>query len=294
MSKKEKILGRGLSSLISTEDFNELLEKPNLKNITHVQTDNVHPNKNQPREYFDTETLEELAVSIKQNGIISPILVRKLNNGKFEIIAGERRYRAAKKARLDIIPVIVKEVDDTNALELSIIENIQRQNLNIIEEAKAYQTLINKYGHTQKDVENIIGKSRSHIANILRLLSLPAKVIEVLKSGKITMGHAKILVGKENIEQLVDEIIKNNLNVRQTEALISKFTTIKNDSPYSAKTPSQKIDTATKDEDIFLIESLLKEKSNINVKIDNRKKVITISYNDLAELDNILQLLSSK
>ncbi|NRA73885.1 MAG: ParB/RepB/Spo0J family partition protein [Rickettsiales bacterium] len=293
MKKKEKTLGRGLSSLISSEDFDELLEKPSSENITFAKIDYVYPNENQPREYFDSDALDELTMSVKQNGVISPILVRKLVENKFEIIAGERRYRAAKKAKLKTIPILIKDANDTNALELSIIENIQRQDLNIIEEAKAYQTLIDNYGHTQNDIANIIGKSRSHIANILRLLSLPAKVIEYLKNDKISMGHAKVLIGKENAEQVVDEVIKNNLNVRQTENLIAQNTVVKK--PVSKlKKSTYDDDTIEKDKDLLLIESLLKEKSNLNVKIDNRKKIITISYDDLSELDGILQLLSSK
>jgi ParB family transcriptional regulator, chromosome partitioning protein len=290
MTKKEKNLGRGLSSLICKEDFDELLERPSGVSIINVKIKNVYSNKNQPRKHFDKEALEELASSIKQKGIISPILVREKTQGKFEIIAGERRYRAAKIAGLTAVPILLKEVDDTSALELSIIENVQRQDLNIIEEAKAYHALIGNYSYNQSELSNIVGKSRSHIANILRLLSLPAKVIELLRDGKINLGQAKILIGQDNVEQLANKIIKDNLNVRQVEAFIKKGRPTKQSST-AVPTKSRVVQ---KDSDIALIESLLREKANLNVQIDNVKKVVQIFYTDLAELDNVLQLLSSK
>ena len=294
MTKQEKTLGRGLSSLICKEDFDELLEKPSTGNILYAKIEDIFSNKNQPRKHFDKKTLEELTASVKQRGVISPILVREKTKGKFEIIAGERRYRAAKLAGLSIIPILLKEADDTNALELSIIENVQRQDLNIIEEAKAYQTLVDNYAYSQSKIANIVGKSRSHVTNILRLLSLPAKIIELLKSGTINMGHAKVLIGKDNIEQLANKIINKNLNVRQTEALINSSKTAKKSSTTQNKLSPHTTTATEKDEDILLLESLLREKSSLNVKIDNLKRMVTIFYDDLGELDNILQLLSSK
>ena len=289
MTKKEKNLGRGLSSLICKEDFDELLEKPSGVTIIHVNIKDVTSNENQPRKHFDKESLKELASSVKQKGIISPILVREKSQGKFEIIAGERRYRAAKLAGLTVVPILLKKVDDTSALELSIIENVQRQDLNIIEEAKAYYALIDNYSYNQSEVANVVGKSRSHVANILRLLSLPKKVIELLRAGKINLGQAKILVGQDNVEQLANKIIKGNLNVRQVESLIKSRRSAKQSSGISNTTSA-----IQRDEDIALIESLLREKANLNVKIDNVKKVVQIFYTDLSELDNVLQLLSSK
>jgi ParB family chromosome partitioning protein len=294
MTKKGKTLGRGLSSLICKGDFDELLEKPYNGHVTHARIEDVCSNENQPRKHFDNESLEELTSSIRKNGVISPILVRKRADEKLEIIAGERRYRAASLAGLDTVPIILKEVSDTNAFELSIIENVQRQDLNIVEEAKAYQALRDQYSYSQNDISDVVGKSRSHIANILRLLLLPATVLELLKEEKITLGHAKILIGIDNIEEIADKIIQNNLNVRQAETLIKRM-----------KSPSTQLDTvrkpryittssSQKDEDITMLEALIKEKSNLNIKIDNNKKFVTIAYDNLGELDNILQLLSSK
>ena len=294
MKKKEKSLGRGLSSLICKEEFDELLEKSPGINILHAKVEDVLSNKNQPRKHFEEKALEELSSSIKQRGIISPILVRKKPEGKFEIIAGERRYRAAILAGLTSVPILLKEANDTHALELSIVENVQRQDLNVIEEARAYQALIDNYSYGQNDIAVIMGKSRSHIANILRLLLLPISVIELLRAGKITMGHAKVLMGRDNSEQLAAKIIENNLNVRQAEALINKRKSTQNTNAEDPPTRKLENVSAHKDEDIKLLESLLKEKANLDVKIDNSKKIVTICYDSLAELDNILQLLSSK
>lgn len=294
MTKKEKTLGRGLSSLICKEDFDDLLEKSSTGNISYAKLEDILPNKNQPRKHFDQESLEELTSSIKKNGVLSPILVRKRDNGKFEIIAGERRYRAAQLAGCSVVPVLQKEVTDTHALELSIIENVQRQDLNIIEEARAYQALKDNYFYSQNDISDIVGKSRSHVANILRLLLLPDNIVELLRDGKITLGHAKILIGRDNLEQLADKIMAGNLNVRQTEALIKKGDVLKKPSSTSLSATSLKPSSKQKDEDILMLEALLQEKSNLKVNIDNAKKVVTIFYENLGELDNILQLLSSK
>jgi ParB family chromosome partitioning protein len=294
MTKQENKLGRGLSSLIRKEDFDELLEKPSGSNIIFAKLGDITPNANQPRKHFDKETLEELTTSIKKNGVISPILVRKKPDGKFEIIAGERRYRAAKLAELELVPVLLKEVTDTQVLELSIIENVQRDDLNIIEEAKAYQDLIENYSYNQNDISITVGKSRSHIANILRLLSLPEDVTQLLREDKITMGHAKILIGREDASQLADRIIKNSLNVRQAEALTKRSQALNTPDFTGNNLPNIKATSTQKDEDIQMLETLLKEKSDLNVKIDNIRKLVTIRYDDLSELDKILQLLSSK
>lgn len=287
----KKILGRGLASLISKEDFEDLLEQPTTGTVFYAKLEDIHPNINQPRKHFDQEALEELTASIKKDGVLSPILVRKQGNGKFEIIAGERRYRAAQLAGCSVVPIITKEANDTHALELAIIENVQRQDLNIVEEARAYQALKDNYFYSQNDIADKVGKSRSHVANILRLLLLPEKVIELLREGKINVGHAKILIGRDNLEQLADKIIEGNLNVRQTETLIKRGLT-----PISeqARPSAVRLGSKPKDEDILMLEALLKEKSNLRVNIDNSKKVVTIFYENLSELDNILQLLSSK
>jgi ParB family chromosome partitioning protein len=287
----KKILGRGLASLISKEDFEDLLEQPPTGTVFYAKLEDIHPNINQPRKHFDQEALEELTASIKKDGVLSPILVRKQGSGKFEIIAGERRYRAAQLAGCSVVPIITKEANDTHALELAIIENVQRQDLNIVEEARAYQALKDNYFYSQNDIADKVGKSRSHVANILRLLLLPGKVIELLREGKINVGHAKILIGQDNPEQLADKIIEGNLNVRQTETLIKRGLTPTSE---QVRPSAVRLGSKPKDEDILMLEALLKEKSNLRVNIDNSKKVVTIFYENLSELDNILQLLSSK
>lgn len=285
--KKEKSLGRGLADLLCKSDDNVLdIDEPKHK-ITIVNVEDIISNALQPRKHFDETSLLALADSITQKGLISPITVRKTTAGKFEIIAGERRYKAAKMAGLASMPVIVKDADNMLAFELSIIENIQRENLNAIEEAEAYQALINKYSYSQNDIATKISKSRSHIANTLRLLSLPEKIIVLIKEGKLSAGHAKALVGHEAAEQLADEIIAGNLNVRDAERLAKK-------GKKSLSKTAEKPTLTEQDEEIALLESLLREKLNMKVQIDHGQKNLTIWYEDLDELDTVLQLLSAK
>lgn len=223
MSEANKKFGKGLSSLLGNKNLS-ILETKN-----EIDINSIIVNKNQPRKNFDNETLEELVKSIKKFGILQPIIVRKIDD-KYEIVAGERRFRSALLAGLKKVPVIIKSLEDKEAFSLSIIENIQRENLNPIEEASAYHELVEKYNYKQQEISEIIGKSRSHIANLMRLLSLPKKVKSYLIEGKIEMGHARALVNYKNAEDIIDYVVDNKLTVREVETLIkeNKIPTIKN------------------------------------------------------------------
>ena len=212
--KNKKGLGRGLSSLIGDSDIKLSNNKISISSIV--------PNRNQPRKLFEKYSLEELTNSIKERGIIQPLIVRKSEDqdDKFEIIAGERRWQAAQSAGLHEVPVVILEADNLRSLEFAIIENVQRKDLNPIEEAESYKNLIDNFNYDQDKVSKFIGKSRSHISNSLRLLTLPEKIIEMLRNEKITQGHAKILIGLENASFLAEKIIKKKLSVRQTESLV--------------------------------------------------------------------------
>lgn len=210
-----KKLGRGLSSLLGDKKFSIIEGSKN-----ELSIDSIVVNSNQPRKKFDDESLNELVESIKQYGVLQPILVRKIDGDKYEIVAGERRYRSAKLAGLKTIPALIKELDDEKSFNLSIIENIQRENLNPLEEANAYQELITKYNYTQQDISNKVGKSRSYIANLLRLLNLPDVVKRYLIDGKLEMGHARALVNCNFVNDIIDYIVDNNLTVREVEKLV--------------------------------------------------------------------------
>ena len=221
-TKIKKGLGRGLSSLIG-ETKKEI-------NKDKVSISDLVSNKFQPRKLFDEDSLQDLTSSIKERGIIQPIIVRKSkdDNSKYEIIAGERRWLAAQKAGLHQVPVVITEVDDLKSLEFAIVENIQRSDLNAIEEARGYQRLIEEFSYDQEKVAQFIGKSRSHIANVLRLLNLPDTVLKLIETKKLTPGHAKILVGLANVEFVASKIISKNLSVRQTENFVKIFKVKKN------------------------------------------------------------------
>ena len=212
--KNKKGLGRGLSSLIGDSDIKMSNNKISISSIV--------PNKNQPRKLFEEEALEELTNSIKERGIIQPLIVRKLDdeNDKYELVAGERRWQSAQSAGLNEVPVVIIKADNLKSLELAITENVQRKDLNPIEEAESYKNLIENFGYDQDKVSKFIGKSRAYITNSLRLLSLPDKIINMVRLEKITQGHAKILIGLDNALLLADKIIKKNLSVRQTESLV--------------------------------------------------------------------------
>jgi len=277
-SKIKKGLGRGLSSLIG--------ESKVKININKLSISDLVSNKFQPRKIFNEDKMEDLTNSIKERGIIQPIIVRKSSNdnSKYEIIAGERRWLAAQKAGLHEVPVLIIEADDLKALEFAIVENVQRHDLNPIEEAISYQRLIDNYSYDQEKVSKFIGKSRSHIANFLRILSLPKEILNYVKNKELTVGHAKILVGLENAIYVAKKIIDKKLSVRQAENYVNIFK-IKKQSP---KTP--------KDANLIALESSIMEKIGLNVSIKNKKNnagSLVFEYRDLDQLNKIIEIIKS-
>tara|TARA_Y100001970_G_scaffold160636_1_gene196495 strand:- start:115 stop:963 length:849 start_codon:yes stop_codon:yes gene_type:complete len=278
-SKIKKGLGRGLSSLIGETKVENTTNKLDLSDII--------PNKYQPRKNFDKDNLEDLSNSIKERGVIQPIIVRKSNNddAKYEIIAGERRWLAARNAGLHEIPVIVTEADDLKSLEFAIVENVQRHDLNPLEEAQGYKRLIDEFSYDQEKVSKFIGKSRSYITNCLRLLTLPNEVIKLIEDKKITSGHAKILVGLDNAGFIANKILEKKLSVRQTENFVKIF----------KKNKKPKI-TSNKDANIRDLENSISEKIGLSVTIKNsnrNKGTITFSYKELDQLNKIIEIIKS-
>ena len=277
--KTKKGLGRGLSSLIG--DSGSKAEIRNKINIGSLER-----NKFQPRKVFDKENLIELTNSIKERGIIQPIVVRKSlsNSEKFEIIAGERRWIAAQNAGLHEVPIVIVDADDLKSLEFAIVENVQRKDLNPIEEAQGYQKLIDEFGYDQDKVSKFIGKSRTHVTNCLRLLTLPNEVLSLIEQGKLTQGHAKILVGLNNAYLLAKKIIDQKLSVRQTENLIRALKT------------SKKIKSLFKDPNLKNLENSLREKLGVNVFIQNKKNNtgnISFHYKDLDQLNRLIMVIKA-
>lgn len=294
-------LGRGLEALLGDEDINldldsetadvnSLVENTVFKSEKNeVKVSDVVPCSFQPRTEFDREALESLAQSIKEKGVLQPLLVRKKND-KYEIIAGERRWRAAQLADLNEVPVIVKDLNDSETLEIALIENLQRENLSAIEEAEGLNRLMNEYAYTQEVIGKVIGKSRSYIANTLRLLGLPEEIKQQVKENKLSAGHARALIGCENAVELADKIIKEGLSVREAEALAanSKGINVKNIMPKQPKPV---------DRDLEKIMADLEEKLKLKVKINAGKKgkgSITLHYNTPAELSSLLDILEQR
>ena len=274
--KIKKGLGRGLSSLIGDTKVDT--------NVNKLSIGEIIRNKYQPRKTFNQEDLDELANSIKELGIIQPIIVRKSSDQKFkyEIIAGERRWLAAQNAGLHEVPVVITEADDLKSLEFAIVENVQRIDLNVIEEAQGYQRLIDDFSYDQNKVAQFIGKSRSHVSNCLRLLNLPSEVVDLIKNNKLTQGHAKILVGLENAYFLAKKIIEKQLSVRQTENLVKIFKA-KKITKFQAKDPNLKH-----------LELTLAEKIGLNVLIKNNKNnigSITLEYKNLEQLNKLIEAI---
>ena len=272
----KKGLGRGLSSLIGDTKVNS--------NVNKLSVSDLVRNKLQPRKIFDQKNLEELTNSIKERGVIQPIIVRNSQNhtDKYEIIAGERRWLAAQNAGLHEIPVVITEADDLKSLEFAIVENVQRHDLNSIEEANGYQKLIDQFGYDQEKVAKFIGKSRSHISNCLRLLTLPKEVITLIENGNLSQGHAKVLVGLENAFFVAKKIIDKKLSVRQAENLVRIFKT-KSKSKYALKDPNLK-----------QLESELINKIGLNVSINNKKNnsgSIYFEYKNLDQLNRIIEII---
>ncbi len=277
MNKIKKGLGRGLSSLIGETKIE--------KNTNKLSIGDLYPNKFQPRKIFDEDSLNDLEKSIKERGIIQPIIVRKSDqNLKYEIIAGERRWLAAQKAGLHEVPVVVTEADDLKSLEFAIVENVQRNDLNPLEEAQGYQRLINDFSYDQEKVSKFIGKSRSYITNCLRILTLPSDVLSLIETKKLSTGHAKILVGLENASFVAQKIIEKKLSVRQSENFVKIFK--KKKSSYIRST----------DPNIQNLEKLISDKIGLNVSIKNNKKnkgTITFVYHDIEQLNKIINIIKS-
>ena len=278
MSTIKKGLGRGLSSLIG-ETKVEI-------NINKLLLSEIVPNKYQPRKDFDEDNLNDLTNSIRERGVIQPIIVRKSSDdkSKYEIIAGERRWLAARRAGLHEIPVVLTEVDDLKSLEFAIVENVQRNDLNPLEEAQGYKRLIDEFSYDQDKVSKFIGKSRSYITNSLRLLNLPLEVLELVEKKKISAGHAKILVGLDNASFIANKVVEKKLSVRQTENFVKLFK------------GNKKIRTVSQDANIADLEKSIETKVGLNVKIKNSKNnkgTITFSYHDLNQLNKIIEIIKA-
>jgi ParB family chromosome partitioning protein len=258
----------------------------------------LHPGKYQPRTQFSHEAIAELAESIRKNGIMQPIIVRVSGKieGKYEIVAGERRWRASQEAGLEQVPVIIRDIPDKQALELALVENIQRQDLSPVEEANGYQRLIEEFEYTQEELSSVIGKSRSHIANLLRLLSLPEPIREMLEKNTLTMGHARALIGVPGAVEMAEEIARRGLNVRQVEQLVRDRQGVEKRSINRAGRPAQPTQggyVAPKDPDIIALEESLSENLGLRVAINDRGQSgeIILSYDSLSQLDGILRRL---
>jgi len=276
--KQKKGLGRGLSSLIGDTKSTSTKNKISISEIVR--------GKFQPRKIFNKESLDELSNSIRERGVVQPIIVRKSKEfiGKFEIVAGERRWLASQNAGLNEIPAVIIEADDVKALEFGIVENVQRSDLNPVEEATGYKRLMDEFDYDQEKVGKFIGKSRAHIANCLRLLSLPKDVISLIESGKITQGHAKVLVGMENANLLARKIVEKKLSVRQAENLVSLF-----------KKP-KKMKLFSRDSNLKELENILINKLGIRVTINNKKNnsgSISFNYKDLDQLNKLIYIIKA-
>ena len=277
MNKIKRGLGRGLSSLIGETKVEQSTNKLSITDL--------YPNKFQPRKIFDEDSLSDLEKSIKERGIIQPIIVRKSDeNSKYEIIAGERRWLAAQKAGLHEVPVVVTEADDLKSLEFAIVENVQRNDLNPLEEAQGYQRLINDFSYDQEKVSKFIGKSRSYITNCLRVLTLPKDVLNLIETKKLSTGHAKILVGLENASFVAQKILEKKLSVRQSENFVKIFKR-KKGSLINRSDPN-----------IQNLEKSISDKIGLNVSIKNNKKnkgTITFAYHDVEQLNKIIDIIKS-
>ena len=269
-----KSLGRGLSAFLNTEfetaaDVND--------NIVRVKLDSIKANPYQPRQVFDDEQLQSLASSIKRKGVLQPILVQKIPGGGYQLVAGERRTRASRLAGLTEIPAIITNFSSEEQQEIAILENVQRENLNPIEEAEGYKRLIDEFHHTQDQLSEIIGKSRSHISNVMRLLNLPDDVKQMIREGKLSFGHARALVTSENASAVANEILNKSLNVRDTESLVRR-----------RKSPS------FVDPEIFNISKQIEELSGLktNIKLKGNSGTIELSFENLSQLDSFIQKIN--
>jgi ParB family chromosome partitioning protein len=282
---RKRGLGRGLGQLFGDEgqDYAEL---DKLRQAKSVPIDQVYPGRFQPRRYFDDEAMNALVESVKAQGILQPILVRRHpeSSNAYEIIAGERRWRAAQLAQLHEVPILIKDLPDRDALEVALVENVQRQDLNPIEEAEGYRRLVEEFGHTQDDLSKVIGKSRSHVANTMRLLALPDPVRGLISEGKMTAGHARPLIGRADAEQLAAKIVAKGMTVRQVEKLVAPENDRKTTKP---KAEGRDPNTIALEHDL---ETLLGLK--VRVAFDGKSGSLTIFYDTLEQLDGLLSRIS--
>ncbi|NIZ11814.1 ParB/RepB/Spo0J family partition protein [Phaeobacter sp. HF9A] len=291
---KPRGLGRGLSALMADVNAEpvstEASRLPRNAEIL-IPIEKVQANPDQPRRQFLQEDLDDLTASIKEKGVLQPLIVRPRDGGQYEIVAGERRWRAAQAAQLHEVPVLIREYSDVEMLEVAIIENIQRSDLNALEEAQSYKQLMDKFGHTQEKMAEALGKSRSHIANLVRLLHLPKDVQELVLDRKLSAGHARALITSDNASELAKKIVKGGLSVRATEALVKKDA-----AGPSTSAPRKQKTQAEKDADTKALESDLSAMIRMKVSIDHKpggeSGVLTISYETLDQLDDICNLLS--
>lgn len=288
MAKKpeKRGLGRGLSALMTDIEPTELGPRRDARSVAITR---VFANPDQPRRTFVDSDLDDLARSISEKGIIQPLIVRPYPGqpNDFQIVAGERRWRAAQRAKIDAVPILVRDLDDLEVLEIAIIENVQRADLNPVDEAQGYQALMERFGHTQEKLSEALGKSRSYIANSLRLLNLPPSVLDLLVQGRLTTGHARALITSANAADLAKQVVEKGLSVRQVEALVKKAAT-----PAEAKRPQPQ-----KDSDTISLETDLSANLGMKVAINHRpgsgSGTLTVSYRSFDDLDALCQLLSA-
>lgn len=302
--RKKMGLGRGLDALLGEVSLDRSANRvagggeaattggTQAEGVSNIATADIHPNPAQPRRYFSDESLQELAASLKKHGLIQPILVRPHGTG-YQIVAGERRWRAAQRAQLHQIKAIVRALSDEETLEIALIENIQRQDLNPIEEAEAYRKLCDDFGHSQSELAAIVEKSRSHVANMMRLLELPVLVRDLVIEGKLSMGHARALLGSEDSARLAAVVVKQGLSVRQTEALVRRSRVAE------GKTPKPRVaQGATSDADIRAVEQHLGDLLGLKVKIVHKGPggagAVTFEYRSLDQLDMLCQRLTGE
>lgn len=283
---QKRRLGRGLAALIG-DDTSEEAVVQDARSLRHVPVELLHPNPNNPRKHFAEEDLESLAKSLKDKGLLQPLVVRPRADGSFEIVAGERRWRASQMAGIHELPVLIRELDDRETLEIALIENIQRSDLNALEEARAYRQLMDQYNYTQQQLADSIGKSRSHIANTMRLLSLPEAIQHQIENGKLTAGHARSLVATEYPAEIADQIIKLGLTVREAEELARKNSVAPETKPHSSQ----------KDADTRALEKTLTETLGLSTSIKHKGNgggSVLISYKSLDQLDEVIRKLTAQ
>ncbi len=284
MQAQKKRLGRGLAALIG-DDTSEAAVVQDIRSLRHMPIELIHASPNNPRKHFADADLDDLANSIREKGLLQPIVVRPRADGQYEIVAGERRWRASQRAGIHEVPVLIRELNDGEALEIALIENIQRSDLNPLEEARAYGLLLEQFSYTQQQLADSVGKSRSHIANTLRLLTLPDTVRSLIEDGKLTAGHARTLVASDSPAELADQIIKLGLSVREAESLV------RDASPSSRPRKTR----PEKDADTKALELSVTQALGLKVLVDHRTSggTVTISYKTLEQLEEICRKLQA-